>query len=79
MLLELADERGAGLVARPQDDERLDDLAAIGIRLAHDGALGDRRVLEESALDLEGPDAIRGREDDVVGATGEPQVAVLVA
>jgi hypothetical protein len=36
-------------------------------------------VLEERALDLERPDAVAGGDDDVVGASDEPQIAVLVA
>src|SRR5207247_4856166 len=47
--------------------------------LPDDGALGHRLVLQERRLDLERPDPVRSRQDHVVGATGEPEVAVLVA
>src|SRR5436309_1817231 len=79
VLLEVEDEAVTGFVARPEDDERLHDLPAVGVRLADDRALGDRLVLEQRALDLERPDPVGGREDDVVRAAGEPQVAVLVS
>ena len=63
----------------PQDDERLDDLAAVEIGDADDCALGDRGMLEQRALHLERADPVRGRDDHVVGAADEPQVPVLVA
>ena len=50
-----------------------------GIGARHDRRLDDRRVLEQRALDLERADAVAGRDDDVVGAADEPEVAVLVA
>src|SRR5207253_7475816 len=59
-------------------DERLHDLSAVRVRLADDGALGDGFVLEQRALDLERPDPVGRGEDDVVGAAGEPEVAVVV-
>src|SRR5205085_120030 len=42
------------------------------------GALRHRPVLEQGRLDLERPDAVRGRRDHVVSSPGEPEVAVLV-
>ena len=79
VLLELADEPRARLVPGAEDNERLDDLAPFGVRYAHDGALGNRGMLEEGALDLEGADPVRRGDDDVVRASDEPQVSVLVS
>ena len=79
MLLELGGEAVGRLLPRTEDDERLHDLAAVEVRDPDDGALGDRGMLEEGALDLERADAIRGRDDHVVRAPHEPEVAVLVA
>ena len=78
VLLQLARERVRALVPGREDDERLDDARALGIGLADDGRLGHRRMLDERRLDLERADAVRGRDDDVVGAADEPEVAVLV-
>src|SRR6476646_5384837 len=55
VLLELCDERLVSRASRPQDDECLDDLAAVGVRLADHGALGDGGVLQQRALHLNGP------------------------
>ena len=79
MLLELGGEAVGRLLPRTEDDERLHDLAAVEVRDPDDGALCDRGMLEEGALDLERADAIRGRDDHVVRAPHEPEVAVLVA
>jgi hypothetical protein len=63
VLLEHANEVIARLVARPEDDEGLHDLPAVGVPLANDGVLRNGLVLEERALDLERADAVRGGED----------------
>ena len=76
---ELRRERVVRLEARLERHERLDDLHRDGVRLADDSGLGHRGVLEERALDLERPDEVPGRFDDVVGAPDEPEVAVRVA
>ena len=59
--------------------ERLDDLPGDRVGHADHARLGDRRVLEQRALDLERPDQVAGRLDDVVAAPDEPEVAVVVA
>ena len=64
---------------RLQRDEGLDDLAGHRVGLADHAGLGDRRVLEQRALDLERPDQVPHALDDVVLAPDEPEVAVLVA
>ena len=64
--------------ARTQHDERLDDVAAVGIGRSDDRRLEHRRMLEQRALDLERSDAVGARRDHVVGAADEPKVAVVV-
>ncbi len=66
------------LVAVLQRHERLDDLHRHRVRLADDAGLGDRRVLDQRALDLERPDEVARGVDHVVGAADEPEVAVRV-
>ena len=78
VLLQLADQVGGRVEAMPEHDERLHDLAAIGVGRADHRALGHRRMLEQRALDLERADPVRRREDHVVRATDEPEVALLV-
>ena len=47
-----------GLEAGLERDERLDDLAGDRVGLADHAGLGDRRVLEQDALDLERADQV---------------------
>ena len=49
------------------------------IGLADDARLGDGRVLEQRALDLERADQVPGRLDHVIRPTDEPEVAITVA
>src|SRR5579883_3240997 len=49
-------------------------LAAAG----DDSGVGDRGMFFERAFDLEGANAVAGADDDIVGASHEPEVAVLV-
>src|SRR5581483_2311901 len=76
---QLAAERVARLVAALERNEGLDDLHRDGIGFADHARLGDRGMLHEGALDLEGPDEVPHRLDDVVRAPDEPEVAVPVA
>src|SRR5437879_4329828 len=78
VLLQLAGERLRRKVPGRQHHERLDDLAAERVRLADDGRLGDRGVLDQGGFDLEWPDPVRRTVDHVVGAAHEPEVAVVV-
>src|SRR5262245_48214965 len=78
VLLQLASKRVRGRVPRRQYDERLDDLPAERVRLADDGRLGHRGVLDQRRLDLERPDPVRRAVDHVVGAAHEPEIAVVV-
>ena len=66
------------LDARPQRDKGLNDLARHRVRLADDAGLGHGGMLHQRALDLERPDQMAGRFDDVVRASDEPEVAVGV-
>src|SRR5215207_11635053 len=66
------------LVVLANDDVRFDDAAPVLVGCRHNGALDDRRVLDEDALDLEGPYTVTGGEYDVVRAPHEPQISVRV-
>src|SRR5207247_11255272 len=79
VLLELAHERVAREMAGPQDDEGLHELAAHRVGTRHDRRFDHRRVLEQRALHLERADAIPRRDDDVVSAADEPELAADIA
>src|SRR5581483_5823954 len=79
MLLELAHHRFAALGAGFEADKRLDERTAIGIGARHHRRFHDRRMFEQNAFDLERSNPIAGRDDNVVGATDEPQIAVAIA
>ena len=49
-----------------------------GSGLPIDGDLGDRRMFDDDALDVERADAIAGRGDDVVVAADEEEMPVGV-
>lgn len=63
---------------RTRDDKRLDDVPAFAMGLGDDRGLCDRRVLAKRTLDFERADAVARRENHVVGAAFEPEVAVFV-
>ena len=67
------------LAAVAQHDDGAHDRAALGVGGGDGRGLGDRGMLDQRRLDLEGADPVAGREDHVVEAALEPQVAVLVA
>lgn len=77
-MLELCDQLDARPDAWRKDDERLDDVAARVVGRRDDRALRHRGVLERCLLDLEAGDVVAGRDDHVVGADLEPEVAGLV-
>jgi hypothetical protein len=60
-------------------DKGLDDCAAQFIRARHHRRFGHGRMLDQRALDFEGTDTVTGRGDDIVGATGKPEITVFVA
>ena len=60
------------------DDERDDALAEPLVRLADDGDLAHAGMAREDVLDLERVDVLAARDDHVVDAAVEPEVAVLV-
>ena len=76
--LQLAGQLVGALKAIGKHDRRLDGEATNGIGHAGDSALAHRLVLEQLAFDLEGPDAVARRLDDVVVSADVPEVAVLV-
>src|SRR4051812_8160380 len=65
-----------GVLARLELDERLRALAPLLVRHRHDGDLGDRRVPGDRLLDLDARDVLAARDDDVLGAVAELDVAV---
>ena len=71
-----AERRRSARSRRCSDDERLDELPGDRIGLADHARLGHGRVLHQRALDLERPDEVAGRLDDVVAPPDEPEVAV---
>src|SRR5438445_7985413 len=78
VLLEVRRQLVGGIVSGRQHDERLDDRSAHGIALGDHGCLRAGGVLDQRALDLEGPDPVAGGDDHVVGAADEPERAVTV-
>ena len=78
VLLELGGELRAGREPVAQDDHRPHDGAALLVGRGDDRRLGHRLVRDERRLDLERADPVAGRDDHVVGAPDEVQVAVLV-
>ena len=65
-------------MALGEDDEGLHDVALDLVGRGDRRRLAHRLVLQAGRLDLEGADAVAGGDDDVVGAPGVPDVAVLV-
>src|SRR5690606_1328223 len=55
----------------------LDDLGPVWIGLADDGGLGNGRVLDERRFDLERPDSVACRDDDIVRPADEPELDIV--
>src|SRR3982075_1546743 len=70
----LGRDGGAGL----QHHEGAGRLAPFLVGLGDDGGVGDRRMLDDHALDLDGRDVLAARDDDVLGTVAQLDVAVLV-
>ena len=66
------------LMAVPQHDKRLDDLAPDLVGLADDGNIQDSRMRDQRTLDLERPDPVAGTLDHVVLAPDEPKIALRI-
>src|SRR5712691_1638155 len=79
VLLEFLYQFRRRLIARRQDNERLDNGATYFIGAGDDGRFGHGVVLNEGALDLEGTDAIPGANDHVVSPTHKPEIALGVS
>src|SRR5690606_39233586 len=67
---------GAGARIRPQLDEGGRCLAPARIRLRDHAAGEDRRMGVEHVLDLDRGDVLAARDDDVLGAILDPDIAV---
>ena len=76
VVLQLGRQLVAGRESVPEHDHRADDRAALVVGRGDDRRLGDRLVRDERRLDLERADPVAGRDDQVVGAALEVQVAV---
>ena len=78
MVLEfLLQVSGRGM-AGSQHHESLDHLAAGFVRAGHHRRLGDGRVFNQGAFHFKGADPVTGRQDYVIGAADEPEVAVFI-
>src|SRR5215216_2636935 len=76
---EILDLLPESLVTRPVgDDEGLHHLPAQRVGHADGSSLADLAVLQDRVLDLDGAHGPAGRDDDIVGAAGMIEVAVLV-
>ena len=62
-----------------QRDEGVDRVAFDVVRITDDRGLSHGRVPPDRALDLSGAKIVPRHDDDVVDASGDPVVAVLVA
>lgn len=60
-------------------DERLDQLAVGGVGLTDHRRLGNGGMISKHILDLERPDQMTRRLDDVVGPPDEPEISVGVS
>src|SRR4030095_13445714 len=78
VLLQLACERVASGVTCARHDERLDDLAALLVARTDHRPLPHRGMLQQRGLHFRPGDVVAARDDHVVGARLEPEVAVLV-
>src|SRR5690242_957652 len=79
MLLQLARRRETWLDARFELDDGFDDRAAQRVGTRNSRGFHHRRMLEQRALDLAGSDSAAGRNNEIVGAAGIPEIAVAVA
>ena len=61
-----------------EQHERGDHFASHLVGPTHDAALRDGRMLQKRALDLDRAETMRGDLDDLVGTSGEPEVAVVI-
>src|SRR5487761_2497460 len=79
VVLKLRRQLWRRLIAGRQNDERLDNLAAHGIRAGDHRRLHHRWMLHQRALHLERANAIACRDDYIVCAPNKPEVAIGVA
>ena len=78
VVLQFLGQLRTGGIALCQNNGCLDNLSTDGIRCSGDGTLNDCRMLDEGTFYLERADAVAGALDNIVIASYEPIVAVLV-
>jgi hypothetical protein len=65
-------------VLLPEHDQRLDRLAALGVRRGDDAGLEDLRVVVQQCFHLGRPDLVAGRVDHPLEPVDHEEVAILV-
>src|SRR5579883_3555591 len=78
MILQSLGRLGRALDSRREHDMRLHDLAALLVRRADHCAFYDVAVRQQSGLDLRPGDVVAGRNDHIVAARGEMEIALVV-
>ncbi len=68
-----------GRVVRAERAERRDACALDLVGHAHDGCLDDGLVADQGAFDFHRAQAVAGDIDDIVDASHDPEVAIVVA
>src|SRR2546428_9357283 len=79
VFLEVGFQRLSCREAFPEDDHRLHDFRADGVRLSHHRDQRDGWMVRKAGLDLAGADAVATAGDQIVVAADEAEVARLVA
>ncbi len=75
---EIADLAGACRVPLTQNDRGRDLLAQLGVRHGEGHHLCHGRMVHQHAIDLERADLLAATVDDLLEASGEVQIAVLI-
>src|SRR5579872_4759240 len=78
VLLELSRQLLARLKPIAQHDHGAHHRSPLLVRRSYDRRLGDCAVRHKRGLDLEWADPVPGRDDQIIGASFEVEIAVLV-
>src|SRR5262249_47038947 len=78
MLFQLSGQRIARLVPGSWRHKSGDGLPGNGIRDADDRRFGNRRMAHERALDLHGPNPVAGAIQNIVYASKQPEIPVII-
>src|SRR6266852_6172390 len=78
MLLEFACQCRGGSIAWCQDNKGLDDLTAHFVGAGNYRRLGNGGVFFQCAFHLEGADTVANADNNIIGSSDEPEVAILV-